>query len=226
MNKKKEHNQEESVLPQDGRNQGPGRPADAAPKEGKAEPQAVKPAPQGPPPSVSLEDRIRILEAESIDLKDKMLRKQADFENFRKRMLREREEAARYANAALLSDLMGLIDDFERAIKSAEDSKDFPGFLTGISMIEKRFVELLETRWGLKRFASVGEGFDPNRHEAVLKVEGPADSKPTVVEDYQKGYYLHERVLRPAKVKVMVPSAPKTEAGPVQQQGAEPQAGR
>ncbi len=74
-------------------------------------------------------------------------------------------------------------------------------------MIEKQLVEMLESRWGLKRFASVGEGFDPNRHEAVLRVEGPADGKPTVVEDYQKGYYLHERVLRPARVKVMVPAS-------------------
>jgi molecular chaperone GrpE len=152
------------------------------------------------------EDRISLQEKEIADLKDKLLRKQADFENFRKRMLREREDAARYANATLLSDIIGLIDDFERAIRSAEESRDFATFLQGISMIEKQFVEMLETRWGLKRFASVGEGFDPNKHEAVLRVEGPAGSKPTVVEDYQKGYYLHERVLRPARVKVMVPA--------------------
>jgi molecular chaperone GrpE len=156
-------------------------------------------------PCGSAEDRIAALENEVADLKDKLLRKQADFENFRKRMLREREDAARYANASLLSDIIGLIDDFERAIKSAEESRDFATFLQGISMIEKQFVEMLETRWGLKRFASVGEGFDPNRHEAVLRVEGPPGTKPTVVEDYQKGYYLHERVLRPARVKVMVP---------------------
>jgi len=74
-------------------------------------------------------------------------------------------------------------------------------------MIEKQLVEMLESRWGLKRFSSLGDGFDPNKHEAVLRVEGPADSKPTVVEDYQKGYYLHERVLRPARVKVMVPGS-------------------
>jgi molecular chaperone GrpE len=153
------------------------------------------------------EDRIAVMEKEAADLKDKLLRKQADFENFRKRMLREREDAARYANASLLGDLIGLIDDFERAIRSAEESRDFGTFLQGISMIEKQFVEMLETRWGLKRFVSVGEAFDPNRHEAVLRVEGPAGSKPTVVEDYQKGYYLHERVLRPARVKVMVPAA-------------------
>ncbi|MGO9309351.1 MAG: nucleotide exchange factor GrpE [Spirochaetia bacterium] len=155
----------------------------------------------------NVEDRAALLTKEAADLKDKLLRKQADFENFRKRMLREREDAARYANASLLGDLIGLIDDFERAIRSAEESRDFATFLQGISMIEKQFVEMLETRWGLKRFVSVGETFDPNRHEAVLRVEGPAGSKPTVVEDYQKGYYLHERVLRPARVKVMVPAA-------------------
>jgi molecular chaperone GrpE len=158
-------------------------------------------------PCQSAEERIAALEKETADLKDGLLRKQADFENFRKRMMRDREEASRYSNAALLTDLIGLIDDFERAIKSAEESKDFGTFIQGITMIEKQFVEMLENRWGLKRFSSVGEGFDPNKHEAVLRVEGPADGKPTVVEDFQKGYYLHERVLRPARVKVMVPAA-------------------
>jgi molecular chaperone GrpE len=157
-------------------------------------------------PCASAEDRIASLEKETADLKDKLLRKQADFENFRKRMLREKEDAAQYANASLLTDIIGLIDDFERAIRSAEESRDFSTFLQGVSMIEKQYVEMLENRWRLKRFASVGEGFDPNKHEAVLRVEGPAGSKPTVVEDYQKGYYLHERVLRPARVKVMVPA--------------------
>jgi molecular chaperone GrpE len=156
-------------------------------------------------PCEKAEDRISLLEKETADLKDKLLRKQADFENFRKRMIREREDASRYANAALLTDIIGLIDDFERAIRSAEESHDFASFLQGVTMIEKQLVEMLESRWGLKRFASVGESFDPNKHEAVLRTEGPADGKPTVVEDYQKGYYLHERVLRPARVKVMVP---------------------
>jgi molecular chaperone GrpE len=165
-------------------------------------------------PCASAEDRITALEAEIGDLKDKLLRKQADFENFRKRTIREREESSRYANAALLTDIIGLIDDFERAIRSAEESRDFPGFLQGVSMIEKQLVEMLENRWGLKRFSSLGEGFDPNKHEAVLREEGPADSKPTVVEDYQKGYYLHERVLRPARVKVMVPGSGPAPAEP------------
>jgi molecular chaperone GrpE len=203
MSKKKDQDE----VPQGAQN-APGAPGPADRKESsteEAKPAGTPPAGDATGPCASAEDRITALEAETADLKDKLLRKQADFENFRKRMIREREDSARYANAALLTDVIGLIDDFERAIRSAEESKDFAGFLQGITMIEKQLVDTLESRWGLKRFASVGETFDPNRHEAVLRVEGPADSRPTVVEDYQKGYYLHERVLRPARVKVQVP---------------------
>ncbi len=207
MAKKKERIEEDSALPEEHK---------AAPDQTNAAPRnAVSPDQGGREQAeakASPESRIKALEEEASDLKDKLLRKQADFENFRKRMMRERDETARYANAALLSDVIGLIDDFERAIRSAEESKDFASFLAGISMIEKQLVEMLESRWGLKRFTSMGEGFDPNKHEAVLRVEGPADAKPTVVEEYQKGYFLNERVLRPAKVKVMVPA--QVQSGP------------
>ncbi len=173
--------------------------AGAQPSDEKAQEGAAS---SGAPAAPSLENELA-------DLKDKLLRRQADFENFRKRMLREREEAVHYANATLLTDIIGLIDDFERAIKSAEESRDFPNFLQGVTMIEKQFLEVLESRYGLKRFSSVGESFDPNRHEAVQRVEGPAGTRPTVVEDFQKGYFLYDRVLRPARVKVMVPGAEK-----------------
>ena len=178
-----------------------------------ATPEAKQPSAAAPEKKASPEEEAKSLAAEVADLKDKLLRKQADFENFRKRMLREREDAARYANAALLGDIIGLIDDFERAIHSGEESKDFNSFLQGITMIERQLVEMLENKWGLKRFTSVGEAFDPTRHEAVQRVEGPGDSRPIVVEDYQKGYFLHERVLRPARVKVMVPAQAEPPAG-------------
>lgn len=212
MSKKKDQDQV-SEGPRNSSGPEPAQNPAAAQNPGAAQnPAAAETAPE-PGPCDGAEDRIAVLEKEIADYKDRLLRKQADFENFRKRMLREREDSARYANAALLNDIIGLIDDFERAIRSTEESRDFGTFLQGVGMIEKQFVELLESRWGLKRFTSVGEGFDPNRHEAVLRVEGPAGSKPTVVEDYQKGYFLHERVLRPARVKVMVPppdpAAPK-----------------
>jgi molecular chaperone GrpE len=146
------------------------------------------------------------LAAEVAELRDRLLRTQADFDNFRKRMLREREESARYANAALLSDLLAVIDDFERAIRSAEESRDFAVFLQGVSMIERGMLEMLENRWGLRRFSSVGEAFDPVRHEAMMRTEAPTNAAagPVVIEEFQKGYYLHERVLRPAKVRVQV----------------------
>jgi molecular chaperone GrpE len=219
MSKKKDRAEEqaggarrdENIFPGTSRSPSPDQNADAPPQAPLTEAASAGAASAPPPdaastPHVSPEDRLRALEAEALDLRDKLLRKQADFENFRKRMIRERDDAARYANAALLTDVIATIDDFERAIRSAEESRDFDSFFQGVSMIEKQLLDTLESRWGLRRFASTGEGFDPNRHEAVLRVEGPADARPTVVEDYQKGYFLHERVLRPARVKVMVPA--------------------
>jgi len=153
----------------------------------------------------SLTARVKELEEENSTLKDQYLRKQADFENFRKRMTREKEDAVAYANKQLLLDLVTIIDDFERAIKSAEESKDFNAFHDGVVMIEKQFTGMLERKWGLKRFDSEGEEFDPQRHEAVTTEEVAEHEQSTVLEDYQKGYFLHDRVLRPAKVKVSLP---------------------
>lgn len=154
-----------------------------------------------------LRNRVAELEAENSELKSQYLRKSADFENFRKRMIREKEEAAKYANTALLSDIVTIIDDFERAIKSSEESKDFDSFHSGIELIEKQFTSMLERSWGLKRFESVGELFDPQKHEAIGMEEREGLDDQTVIEDYQRGYFLHDRVLRNAKVKVGIPKA-------------------
>ena len=98
-----------------------------------------------------------------------------------------------------------LENNFDRAIKSSQESQDFTTFHQGIEMIEKQFVSMLERNWGLKRFEGAGEGFDPEKHEALFMEEAVDVESPTVVEDYQKGYILHDRVLRPAKVKVLMP---------------------
>ena len=161
----------------------------------------------GPDGDKGPEMRIKALEEEAADLKDQLLRKQADFDNFRKRMIREKEESIKYANTGLLSDLVMIIDDFERAIKSSEESKDFTAFHAGIEMIEKQFVGMLERNWGLKRFESVGEEFDPEKHEAIAMAESSEYDVQTVLDDYQKGYTLHDRVLRHAKVRVSMPAA-------------------
>jgi molecular chaperone GrpE len=149
--------------------------------------------------------RINELEEENSSLKDQYLRKQADFENFRKRMLRDKEDAIKYANTSLLSDIITIIDDFERAIKAGADAQDVESFRTGIELIEKQFVGMLERKYGLTRFDSEGEEFDPEKHEAITTEPSTEHQEQVVLEDYQKGYMLHDRVLRHAKVKVSIP---------------------
>ena len=152
-----------------------------------------------------LEAKIAALEAENSELKEQYLRKQADFDNFRKRMQREKEEAARFANKDLMLDILPVIDDFERAIKSAEESRDFDAFHDGVKLIEKQFTGMLDRKWGLKRIEAEGQEFDPQCHEAVAAEPDPDVTTSVVLEDFQKGYYLHDRVLRSSMVKVAVP---------------------
>jgi molecular chaperone GrpE len=153
---------------------------------------------------------IEQLERQIEELKDQYLRKVADFENFRRRMNREKQDAIEYANTSLLLDLIQVLDDFERALKSAKVAdnwtvKDSQAFYEGVSMIGKQLSSLLENKWGLKRFDSAGEPFDPNRHEALMMEKSSEVSEAKVAEDLVKGYTLKDRVIRPAKVKVTMP---------------------
>ena len=163
------------------------------------------------------EEKIADLEAKLAEANENYLRKAADFENFRKRMNQEKSTAIDYANQTLLLDLVSVIDDFERAIKSAETQRETAGtdseqiaagynsLYEGISMIEKNLVSQLENKWGLKRFDSAGEPFDPNRHEAIMMEKSAEQEEPVVAEEFIKGYFLKDRVIRPAKVKVVMP---------------------
>ncbi len=149
--------------------------------------------------------KIASAEAELSNLKDQYLRKAAEFENFRKRMTKDKQDAIDFANQSLLLDLIPVIDDFERAIKSSESSQDFNTLREGISLIEKRLVTQLENKWGLVRFESVGAPFDPNRHEAIMMEKSKDVAEAVVGEDFVHGYTLKERVVRSAKVKVIMP---------------------
>ena len=158
------------------------------------------------------EQKIAELEGLVAEIRDQLLRKAAEFENFRKRMNQEKQSSIEYANQSLLLDIIPIIDDFERAIQAGENSlqagtTDYAGFLEGIKMIEKRFASQLETKWGLKRFNSAGELFDPNLHEAVMMEKSAEVSEAVVKDDLMKGYMLKERVIRAAKVKVIMPEA-------------------
>ena len=153
----------------------------------------------------SPEQKIAEMEAQLAETRDHLLRKAAEFENFRKRMNQEKQSSIEYANQSLLLDIIPIIDDFERAILAGENSTDYTGLLEGIKMIEKRLVSQLEAKWGLKRFNSAGELFDPNIHEAVMMEKSPDVTEAIVQEDFQKGYMLKERVIKAAKVKVLMP---------------------
>jgi molecular chaperone GrpE len=155
------------------------------------------------------EQKIIELERQNTELKDQFLRKAADFENYRKRAIKEKQEAIDFANQSLLLDIIPVIDDFERALKAAEDSAkteaDFTNLHTGIKMIEQRLYSTLENKWGLRRFDSAGAPFDPSRHEALASEASSEVNEATVAEDFMKGYTLKDRVIRPAKVKVLMP---------------------
>jgi len=161
--------------------------------------------------SADLSAKLAELEAQFAETREQLLRKAADFENFRKRMNQEKQKAIEFANESLLLDLIPVIDDFERAIQSAgafPELAELPAgktMLDGLSMIEKRLTGQLESKWGLKRFNSAGEPFDPNFHEAMFMEKSPDVEEPTVMEDFAKGYTLKDRVIRAAKVKVLMP---------------------
>jgi molecular chaperone GrpE len=155
---------------------------------------------------IDLLAKLDSLEAEKAELNDRYLRKAAEFENYRKRMIKEKEDTRIYANTELLVDLVSLIDDFDRAIQSSEAGQDFKVLHDGISMIQKSFLTKLEGRYGLKRYDSAGEAFDPARHEAVMAEQRADIDQAVVIEDFMKGYCLHDRIIRPAKVKVAMPA--------------------
>jgi len=155
----------------------------------------------------SLEAEIAALREELSSTNDKDLRKLADDVNFRKRMAREKEEGQRFAVATLLGDIVPVLDDFDRAIASAEIAKEYAVLHDGVALIRRQLGQVLESKYGLVRLESVGKAFDPNRHEAVAVEQGGDSEEPVVAEEFLPGYALHERMLRTAKVRVRMPAA-------------------
>jgi molecular chaperone GrpE len=157
---------------------------------------------------LALESELATVREELSVVNDKYLRKLADDVNFRKRMAREKEDGQRFALTSLLSDLIPVLDDFDRAIASAEIQKDYGVLHDGVVLIKRQLGTILETKYGLSRFESLDKAFDPNRHEAVAMVQGePGDGEEAVVaEEFLPGYGLHDRVLRTAKVRVRMPA--------------------
>jgi molecular chaperone GrpE len=139
--------------------------------------------------------------AASVDeFKDRYVRLLADFENFRRRSEREKADFYKYAMAGVLKDLLPVLDNFDRALDHAEQGDDFH---KGVLLIYKQLFDLLQ-RHGLRPIEESGVPFDPNIHEAVVREEDSSVPSHTVTAVLQKGYFLHDRLLRPAMVKVAV----------------------
>ena len=150
----------------------------------------------------ALEEKVREVETH----RDRHLRAVADLENYRKRAQREREELVRAAEEGPFYELLAVLDNFERALGAPRDPQHFEGFVSGVELIQQQLLKVLE-KAGVVPFTSVGEPFDPERHEAVMRVESAESPDNTVVQETRRGYLRNGRVLRPAQVAVSVSPA-------------------
>lgn len=132
--------------------------------------------------------------------KDRLLRLQADFDNFRRRSAKEREEISAVVTQNFCKDMLPLLDNFERAM--AAETKDVEAFQKGVEMIFTQFQEILKKN-GFEHIEAVGQKFDPNFHQAVMRVEDPEKEDDTVAQELQKGYMVKGRVIRPSMVQVV-----------------------
>ena len=153
----------------------------------------------------TLRSKVKELEETIADLKDKTLREAAETENYKKRLRQEKENAVKYANEALIKDLLDPLDNFSRAIEASETSKDFDTIKTGVVMVEDQLHTLLKNNSGLEAYSPEGEDFDPAEMEACMMQEVDGIEKEKVLQVFLKGYKLHGKVIRAAKVVVGKP---------------------
>ena len=153
-------------------------------------------------PVVQLQAQIDALTAERASLYDKLIRRQAEFENYRKRVERERGELYQHGRDDVLLQFLPVVDNFERALSSLETSDgDAEALRHGVELIHKQFKDAL-SKLGLEAVEAVGQTFDPHVHEAVTTEATDKHKENTVIQEFQRGYRIGDRLLRPAKVKV------------------------
>lgn len=143
---------------------------------------------------------VEALKAKAAETEDKLLRLRADFENFRRRTRQEKEELGNSVEAEFVKNLLPLIDNFERAM--AADTTDVETFKKGMIMIQKQLMDALQNK-GLEPIEAKDAKFDPNFHQAVMRVENPDLEDDTIAMEMQKGYMVKGKVIRPAMVQVV-----------------------
>lgn len=145
---------------------------------------------------------LKTKEEEATETKNRLLRLQADFDNFRRRNTAEREELATYVTISVVNKFLQILDNFERAEAAAENATDVQSVVDGMAGIQKQFVKTLEDL-GVKEIPAQGEKFNPNFHEAVMRGQNPEMEDETIDMVFEKGYQLHDKVVRHSKVRVI-----------------------
>ena len=166
----------------------------------------------------SLTDQLLEKDEELHALNDKYLRLAAEFDNYKRRVQRDQQDTIRFANEKLFKDLLPTLDNLERALQSGREQDRIEGLLEGVNLTYKHFLDTLQ-KMGIKQVSSVGEVFDPAKHQAVGQVESDTTPENVIVDEYQKGYFVHDRILRPAMVTVA--KTKEQDNGEGQQEGVE-----
>jgi molecular chaperone GrpE len=148
-----------------------------------------------------LREQVEVKQKEATENYDRYLRQIAELENFKKRANREKDEAIRFANEALVKDLLPVVDNLERAVAHSKDGGNGKPLVEGVEMVLRGFFDIL-AKHGVIPISAVGQPFDPQKHEAMAQVESTTYDPNTVIEEYHKGYLLRDRLLRPALVSV------------------------
>lgn len=132
---------------------------------------------------------------------DRYVRLAAELDNYKKRVRKDRADLLNYGNETIIKDVLPIVDNLERAVDHSANAGDFETFVTGLKLILDQLRSTLE-KHGVETIRAVGEDFDPNYHEAMFMVEGDEENDNKVIEEFEKGYLLNGRLLRPAKVSV------------------------
>ena len=149
-----------------------------------------------------LENKMKQLEEEIQESKEKYLRLYAEFDNFKKRTMKERLELMKSASQDVVSSLLPVLDDFDRAKKSADDESSAEQFSEGVALVYNKLYSTLTSK-GLVKMETDNEVFDPELHEAISEIPSPnEDMKGKIVDTIEQGYYLNEKIIRHAKVVV------------------------